>query len=158
MNAALAEAIRAVERCIEDLYHQATEITDHYLAFVDGVESKSKGWESRSNLQLSCTKKGNHLDIRWVGIKWYGPKNKRVSLRVSLTKHPEKQSYGVDQLKQFAREWEIEKSIETERLLQLIRRKNKHLVRSIMSIKSAAKIDAANPTADADEDNGSAGD
>ncbi len=151
MNASIAEAIQAVERCIEELYNQAAEITDDYLSFVDGVEAKSKGWESRSNLQLSCIKKGNHLDIRWVGIKWYGQKNKRTSLRVTLKKHPQKLSYGSDQFKPFAKEWEIEKVVETEKILALIRRKNKHLVRSIMSIRAATKIDAANPTADAIE-------
>ena len=68
MNASIAEAIQAVERCIEELYNQAAEITDDYLSFVDGVEAKSKGRKNRSNLQLSCIKKGNHSDIRWVGI------------------------------------------------------------------------------------------
>lgn len=152
MNASIAEAIRAVERCIEELYNQAVEISDGYLSFVDGVESKNKGWGSRSNLQLSCTKKGNHLDIRRVGIKWYGPKNKRTSLRYSLKKHPEKQSYASDQFKPYAKEWELEKVVETEKSLALIRRKNKHLVRSIMSIRAAAKIDTANPTDDASEE------
>ncbi|MES2925288.1 MAG: conjugative transfer protein MobI(A/C) [Pseudomonadota bacterium] len=152
MDPKFKTAIEAIELCIEDLYDQAHATCDGYINFVDAVESKSTGWESRSNLQLSCTKKGNHLDIRWVGIKWYGQKNKRTSLRVTLKKHPEKLSYGSDQFKPFAKEWEIEKVVETEKILALIRRKNKHLVRSIMSIRAATKIDAANPTADAIEE------
>lgn len=158
MNTSISEAIKAVEQCIEEMYHQATEIADGYLAFVDSVEAKSKGWESRSNLQLSCSKKGNHLDIRWVGVKWYGPKNKRSSLRFTLKKHPEKLTYGADQFKPYAKDWEIDRVLETEKRLALIRRKNKHLVRSILSIRAAAKIDTANPTADADEDSVSADD
>ena len=39
MNASIAEAIQAVERCIEELYNQAAEITDDYLSFVDGVDA-----------------------------------------------------------------------------------------------------------------------
>lgn len=66
MEAKFKAAIEAIELCIEDLYDQAHATCDGYINFVDAVESKSAGWKSRSNLQLSCTKKGN----TWTSDGW----------------------------------------------------------------------------------------
>ena len=52
------DAIQGLERCIEVLYGQAMVAADEYMSFVDRVEAKATGWESRSTLQLSCTRMG----------------------------------------------------------------------------------------------------
>ena len=66
------DAMTALEACIMDLYDQAVIAADDYMAFVDREEARATGWESRSALQLSCVRRGNHLDLKWTGVRWYG--------------------------------------------------------------------------------------
>lgn len=135
-----ALAMDAIEACSRTLFDDAVRIQDDYLSFVDGVEAKAKGWESRSNLQLSCTKKGNSLDLKWTGIKWYGPKANRVSMRVPIKKNSDGFSYGTDKLKVYAKDWELDKVVETEKKLQVVRRKAKHLVNAAASIRNVMRF------------------
>lgn len=140
-------AMDAIESCVLDLFDQAVRVQDVYLAHVDAVEAKAKGWESRSTLQLSCTRKGNHLDLKWTGVKWYGPTNARVSVRVPIKKGSDGFSYSADKLKVFAKEWELEAVMEAEKQLQSIRRRGKHLVNAAASIRNVLrfnKLDSGN--------------
>lgn len=132
-------AMDAIEACVRELFDEAVRAQDGYLSHVDAVEAKAKGWDSRSTLQLSCTKKGNSLDLKWTGIKWYGPKNKRVSIRVPIKKGIDG-SFSIDKLKEFAKDWEIDKVVETERKLQVVRRKAKHLVSAATSIRHVMRF------------------
>ena len=134
------DAIQGLERCIEVLYGQAMVAADEYMSFVDRVEAKATGWESRSTLQLSCTRKGNHLDLKWTGIRWFGQKNNRQSIRVRIAINEESMTYAKDRLNTFAKEWEIDKVMETEAKLHVIRRKAKHIVKSMMYVRNAVKV------------------
>ena len=109
------DAIQGLERCIAVLYGQAVIAAEEYMKFVDGVEAKATGWESRSTLQLSCTRKGNHLDLKWTGIRWFGQKNNRQSIRVRIAINEESMTYAKDRLNTFAREWEIDEVMKTEK-------------------------------------------
>ncbi|RYE40860.1 MAG: hypothetical protein EOP24_39210 [Hyphomicrobiales bacterium] len=142
----------ALEECIGELYHQAVEVSDAYLAFVDGVEKKAKGWQERSSLQLSCTRKGNHLDLRWTGLKWFGKTSERSSLRITIARNTATQGYTFDKLKVFAKEWEIDEVMKAEEKLQVIRRKSQHLVKAIISVRNAIKVLKANDTEESDVD------
>ena len=145
-----ATAIQHLESCLGHLHDQAALLADDYMAFVDHVEGKSTGWESRSALQLSCTRKGNHLDLKWTGVKWYGPKNARTSVRIAIKRNAEL-AYTSEKLKVYAKSWEIDKVIETEKQLHIIRRKAKHLVKAIMSVRNAMRVSKANDTGDHDD-------
>ena len=133
-------AIEGLELCIGELHDQAVRVADEYMKFVDSVEAKSTGWESRSALQLSCTKKGNHLDLKWTGIKWFGPRNARTSLRMKIQRNAETLAYTQDKLKLYAKEWEISSVLAAEEKLQVIRRKGKHIVKAIISVRNAIKM------------------
>lgn len=133
-------AMDAIETCVLDLYGEAVRVQDVYLAHVDAVEARAKGWESRSTLQLSCTRKGNHLDLKWTGVKWYGPSNSRVSVRVAIKKNSDGFSYSADKLKVFAKEWELDAVMEAEKQLQSIRRRAKHLVNAATSIRHVLRF------------------
>lgn len=109
------DAIQGLERCIEVLYGQAMVAADEYMSFVDRVEAKATGWESRSTLQLSCTRKGKHLDLKWTGIRWFGQKNNRQSIRVRIAINEESMTYAKDRLNIFAKEWEIDEVMNTEK-------------------------------------------
>ena len=134
------DAIQGLERCIAVLYGQAVIEAEEYMKFVDGVEAKATGWESRSTLQLSCTRKGNHLDLKWTGIRWFGPKNNRQFIRVRIAINEETMTYARDRLKTFAKEWEIDEVVKTEKKLQSIRRKSKHIVKAIVNTRNAIRV------------------
>ena len=134
------DAIQGLERCIAVLYGQAVIEAEEYMKFVDGVEAKATGWESRSTLQLSCTRKGNHLDLKWTGIRWFGQKNNRQSIRVRIAINEESMTYAKDRLNTFAKEWEIDEVMKTEQKLQSIRRKSKHIVKAIINTRNAIRV------------------
>ena len=134
------DAIQGLERCIAVLYGQAVIEAEEYMKFVDGVEAKATGWESRSTLQLSCTRKGNHLDLKWTGIRWFGLKNNRQFIRVRIAINEETMTYARDRLKTFAKEWEIDEVVKTEKKLQSIRRKSKHIVKAIVNTRNAIRV------------------
>ena len=144
------KAIEHLESCLGHLHDQAALLADDYLSFVDHVEGKSTGWESRSALQLSCTRKGNHLDLKWTGVKWYGPKNARTSIRIAIKRNAEL-AYTAEKLKVYAKSWEIDKVIETEKQLHIIRRKAKHLVKAIISVRNAMRVSKAANAGDLDD-------
>ena len=144
------KAIEHLESCLGHLHDQAALLADDYMAFVDHVAAKSTGWEYRSALQLSCTRKGNHLDLKWTGVKWYGPKNARTSVRIAIKRNAEL-AYTPEKLKVYAKSWEIDKVIETEKQLHIIRRKAKHLVKAIISVRNAMRVSKANDTGDHDD-------
>ncbi|BEU98872.1 hypothetical protein ACDW_45780 (plasmid) [Acidovorax sp. DW039] len=140
----------ALETCIMELYNQAVTAADDYMAFVDREEARATGWESRATLQLSCVPRGNHLDLKWTGVRWYGPKNNRKMARVRITTVGETMSYSKDKLTPFAKEWEIDKVMETEAKLHAIRRKAKHIVKSMTYVRNALKVYKANGGGDED--------
>ena len=123
-----------------ELYDQAVIAAEDYMTFVDRQEAKATGWESRSTLQLSCVRRGNHLDLKWTGVRWYGSKNNRKMVRVRITTVGDTMSYSKDKLTPFAKEWEIDKVMETEAKLHVIRRKAKHIVKSMMYVRNAVKV------------------
>lgn len=145
-------SIEALETCIGELYDQAADVSGAYLKFVDHVEANAKGWQSRSTLQLSCTRKGNHLDLKWTGVKWYGKQSARTSIRVSIPKNTTTMAYTEDKLKVFAKEWEIEEVMKAEQKLQVIRRKSRHIVKAIISVRNAIRVAKANSETDMPED------
>ena len=123
-----------------ELYDQAVIAAEDYMTFVDRQEAKATGWESRSTLQLSCVRRGNHLDLKWTGVRWYGSKNNRKMVRVRITTVGETMSYSKDKLSLFAKEWEIDKVMETEAKLHVIRRKAKHIVKAIVNTRNAIRV------------------
>lgn len=139
------DGIAALVKCIDELHNEAETFAAKYWDFVNFYEKKTSGWESRSALQLSCFRRGNHLEIKWTGVKWYGSKAKRTSLRIAIAKNSETFSYHESKLKVHAKEWEIEMVKETELKLQSIRRQAHHVVRAIMSIRSAKQVNRQTP-------------
>jgi len=132
------------------LHDQALRASDAYLSFVDHMERKSDTVDKHSNIQLSVTRKGNHLEIKWTGIKWYGPRGKRVSKWIPIQKNKEKQSYSLDKLKPHTQEWELDMVLMTEEKMTRIRRKASHLVKGIMGIRNAMRVSKADGDAAVD--------
>ena len=49
-------------------------------------------------------------------------------------------TYARDRLKTFAKEWEIDEVVKTEKKLQSIRRKSKHIVKAIVNTRNAIRV------------------
>lgn len=137
-------AIEAMESCIGMLHHQAVIVSDEYLDYIDKNEGIMRGAKREgSGVQLSVTRRGNSLDIKWTGIRWYGPKNNRFTKRTAIPKQIEKQEYTVDKLKQHAADWELNMVMQTEEKMKRIRRKATHVVKGIMAIRNAIRVQNA---------------
>lgn len=136
----MEESIVAIEGAIAALYEEAMAAADAYWDHVTSHEKQGTGLGSKSSLELSCTKRGNSLQIAWKGIRWYGPASKRVRVRTTIQKDKTGFCYPESALKDIAKEWEWEMVKETEMLMQSIRRQNHHLVRAIMSIRNAKSV------------------
>ena len=134
------QSIAAIEAAINELHDEAMTAADAYWDGVTAHEKRGTGLDSRSSLELSCSKRGNNLLIQWKGVKWYGPTNKRTRIRVAIARDKEALTYPDKSLKQYAKDWEWEMVKETELIMQSIRRQNHHLVRAIMSIRNAKQV------------------
>ena len=95
--------------------------------------------------QLSVYRRGNHIEIKWTSIKWYGAKGKRTSLRTPITKNPDTFAYHETKLKVHAKDWEFDMVKETELKMQSIRRQAHHVVRGIMSLRNAKQVNRVTP-------------
>lgn len=136
----LDKGIEAIEQIICELYDEAMRIQDHYIDTVSEHERRATGFESRSALELSCAKRGNNIQIVWKGIKWYGSKANRTRTRVAIPRDSKNLIYTDAELKKHAKDWEWPIVQETELQMQSIRRQAHHLVRSVMSIRSAKSV------------------
>ena len=137
---AFDNCILVIEEQIDALFNEAMKAADIYWDAVTAHEKQATGPEKRSNLELSCTKRGNNIQVLWKGIRWYGPANKRVRVRSTIERDKVSFSYKESQLKLYAKEWELNLVKETELIMQSIRRQNHHLVRAIMSIRNAKQV------------------
>ena len=135
----------ALEKCIDELHHKAMIVADAYWDFVNAKEKTTSGWESKSSLQLSCYRRGNHIEIKWSGIKWYGAKTARRNIRVPIQKNKDTMIHPDAKLKPFAKDWEFDMVKETELKMQTIRRQAHHVVRAIMSIRNAKQVNRVTP-------------
>jgi vacuolar-type H+-ATPase subunit H len=151
------DAIGALVACIDDLYARAEVIALDHWEFTGNHSEKNSGWEKRSSLLLSCVREGNHINAKWVDVRWYGQKSQRKMVREAIPRKKDALTYTESALRKHAKDWEIEKVLETEKKLESIRRQAHHIVRAIMSIRSAKKVNRVTPVfdmegADAGED------
>lgn len=135
------QAMDALERCLVALQGEAVALIDtHWQKVMEG-EKKAESWEDKSRLQVSCYRQGNHLQIKWIGIKWYGGKGARKSAKVSIPRSAGDLTYSPVKLKEWARPWEIELVENTEAQLASIRKRAYHIVRAIMAVRNADRIE-----------------
>ena len=80
------------------------------------------------------------MDLKWTGIRWFGQKNNRQSIRVRIAINEESMTYAKDRLNTFAKEWEIDEVMKTEKKLRSIRRKAKHIVKAIINTRNAIRV------------------
>ena len=136
----MERSIEVLEEAIQALHHEAMVVADRYWLFVNQHAKQSTGLDARSNLELACGKKGNHLEIKWQSIAWYGPKDKRARIRKTIAKDVINLTYPDKGLREHAKDWEWPMVKLTEMQMRSIRRQAHHLVRAIMAIRSAKSV------------------
>lgn len=138
------EALAALVRCIDELHEVGMAAATAYWDFVRREEARRPGYENRTSLELSCYRRGNHIEIKWSHIKWFGKTGSRTKVRTPLRRGTETFAYHENTLKAHAKEWEWEMVKETEQKMAIIRQSARHVVRAIISMRSAGKVDKKN--------------
>lgn len=133
-------AAQALELIITDLHDEAMRVADLYWARVAEHEKQMTGFDNRSQLELSVTRRGNNLQLKWEMVRWYGPKADRRRIRTPIRRDAETKCYNDSALKSVAREWEWPIVREAEMQLASIRRQAHHIVRAIMSLRNANQV------------------
>ncbi len=138
-------AMEALNACLTDLHGIAVGIVDDHWAQVIEADKKAQTWEDKSRLQVSCYRLGNHIQLKWVGTKWYGGKGARKPVKINVPRAAGNLTYSMTKLKEWARPWEIEIVEATEDKLAAIRKQAFHIVRAIMSLRNADRIAKKQP-------------
>jgi len=94
-------AMEHLEECIKALHMNAVAIVDEHWAQILEHENKARSWQEKSQLQLACHRKGNNIQIKWIGTKWYGKASSRRSVRTNIARGAGELTYSMAKL----REW-----------------------------------------------------
>lgn len=143
----------ALETCLNDLHKQAAAAVDEHWEQLIKAEKQTKTWDDKSHLQVASYRQGNHIQMKWIGIKWTGNKGSRRQVKNNITRSGDDMSYSEAKLAKWAKEWELPIVLETEKKLTSIRKQAHYVVRSLMAIRNAASLAAKN-SIDADADDG----
>lgn len=123
---------------MHDLHVTAAAVVDDHWQQIKAMEKQAQAWSDKSTLVLAAHRKGNHLQIKWIGTKWYGVKNARRQLKISIPRAKSELTYTMAKLKPWTKEWEAPIVEETERKLTAIRKQAHFIVRSIMAVRNAS--------------------
>ena len=138
-------AMEHLEECVKALHMAAVAIVDEHWAQILEHENKARTWQDKSQLQLACHRKGNNIQIKWIGTKWYGKAPARRSVRTNIARGAGELAYSMAKLREWTREWELPIVEETERKLTSIRRQAQHVVKAIMALRHAKLVAAKHP-------------
>lgn len=153
MDGVRERLLEALEQSVGELHREAVGIVSDHWNAVTAVERGTTGWESKSRLLLASHRKGNHIQLKWIGVKWYGTGGKRSSTKVAIRRTGKHLAYSEATLRQWARDWEIDLVLATEAKLSLIRRQASHLAKAGISIRAANALAVGDPVpVETDED------
>lgn len=138
-------ALESLENCFHDLHKTAVGVVSDHWEQILAIEKKSTHWTDKSTLQLASYRLGNHIQLKWVGIRWYGAAKTRKTVKVNITRSKGDLTYTMAKLKPWCKEWELPIVEETERKLTIVRRQAFFLTRSIMALRNAKAIATNSP-------------
>ena len=139
-----AEAIAMLEGYQERIFERATALADAHWDFIYGMDDKLV-WDQRSKLFLRCRKVGNSITIAWYETKWVGSKaaGTRKPIREYISRPKLSYGYPEVKLRSLARDWEIDRVLETERQMADMRRESSAVIRAILALRTQAKREAS---------------
>lgn len=139
------DALLSLEKCFHELHVQAVGLVSAHWEQVLAKEKALNDWKEKSCLQLASHRKGNHIQLKWIGNKWFGAKSTRRTVKTNIIRNKDDLSYSTAKLKVLAKEWELPIVIETERKLTTIRKQAYFVTRSIVALRNAKATANNNP-------------
>lgn len=143
-------ALHALEECMADLHASAAAVVYEHWEKIKAHEARTTGYEDRSNIGPAAHRQGNHIQAKWIAIKWYGKGAARKQVKVNIPRSRVELTYSMAKLAPYAKEWEIPIIQDTEKKLTSIRKQAHHVVRAIMAMKNATLIERNQPILDDD--------
>lgn len=122
---------------LDTIHGQMEALVTAHLAACDQLETQKTDWKDRSILRLGMHKSGNHLQVKWFTIKWYGKGTARKSVKGSIRKSPNEDTYSMAQLREKAQEWEWPLVEATEIRLGILRRQASFVAKALTSLRYA---------------------
>lgn len=138
-----SEAIAALEGYQEGIFERANALADAHWEFIYRMDEKLV-WDQRSMLFLRCRKVGNSISIEWYETKWVGSKaaKTRKPIREYISRPKLTFGYPEVKLRSLARDWEIDRVLETERQMTALRRESSAVIRALTALRTQAKREA----------------
>lgn len=87
---------------LDAIHGQMEALVTAHLAACDQLETQKTDWKDRSILRLGMHKSGNHLQVKWFTIKWYGKGTARKSVKGSIRKSPNEDTCSMAKLREKA--------------------------------------------------------
>lgn len=135
-----SEAIAMLEGYQERIFERASALADSHWDFIYRMDDKLN-WEQRSKLFLRCRKVGNSMQIEWYETQWIGSKaNKtRKPIRNYISRPKAGYAYPEVKLRSLARDWEIDRVLDTERQMAEYRRESAAVIRALTALRTQAR-------------------
>ena len=137
------QAITLVENLIVELHQRGAAIVQEHWDFIYRMDHKVAGWEQKSRLQVRCMLDGNLIRADWCEIRWQGSmaQGSRKAIRWHIGKPRGAYQYTISKLRKLARDWEADRVEQTEIALSEIRRQAGHLVKALLYLRHARKVE-----------------
>lgn len=139
-----AQAITLVEKLIGDLHQRGAAIVQEHWDYIYRMDHKVAGWEQKSRLQVRCILEGNSIRADWCEIRWQGSmaQGSRQAIRRHIGKPRGAHQYSIPKLRKLSRDWEGDRVEQTESALSEIRRQAGHLVKALLYLRHARKVES----------------
>jgi len=137
IDASLRLADEALETALNSIHTQALLVVDAHWSAVSAHEKNATEWKDKSVLQLSCHRKGNHIQMKWIVVSWVGRAANRRQIKTNIPKSANEFKYTMASLLKHARQWEGPLIAETESKLASLRKQASFVVKAKVSLRYA---------------------
>lgn len=132
-----ADALDALEGCLNTLHAKIVRIAEGHYAQVEALEKGVTEWKDKGILRLGTHRKGNHIQVKWYTIKWFGKGPARREVKASIRKSAKEDTFSMAHLKENAKEWEWPIVEKTELEMALLRKQASFVVKAMTSLRYA---------------------
>lgn len=130
---------QGLDALLAELSEEADSLAGSHTGWVWEQGKDIKGWEDRSRLAFTSKRTGDSIVLYWHQVRWMGAAaNKtRRSVLTWIRKPKDSNSYTMEKLLSYAKDWEVQKVKETEKQAALLRRKLKAYQRLAFAFRVA---------------------
>ena len=132
------EAMEALEGSLNTLHAKIVRVAERHYALVEAQEKSVTEWKDKGVLRLGTHRKGNHVQVKWYTIKWFGKGAARREVKASIRKSAKEDTFSMAHLKENAKEWEWPIVEKTELEMALLRKQASFVVKAMTSLRYAS--------------------